>query len=95
MKKRPVRCPCGQKSEIVDSSTMSDQMASTDFTPYMEISNGITMIWICPACEVVTRKAVEALVLIFKKDAEYIHLARPIRAAVKRLEEKKEQKQNG
>lgn len=75
MKRQNIKCPCGATSTISSSSNLGDQTESTDFTHYLDISDGLDLVWLCPVCEITTRKAIAALIEVFGDRAPYIHFA--------------------
>jgi hypothetical protein len=71
MRSRQVRCYCGKESQITGGN-LAEEKASTDFTPYMNVKNGLEMVWICPECEKVVAPALKDILRIFGSEARYI-----------------------
>lgn len=73
---RSVMCPCGRQSKIADNASVSEQQATTDFRPYMDQSNGLTMMWICSDCDLIVTRALADIVNVFGPEkARYIYLS--------------------
>ena len=58
---------------------MKEQMASTDFRPYMNATSGIGFTWICPACDARVRGALGVVIDVFGPMARFVHLPSQIR----------------
>lgn len=56
---------CGTASDDGDRGTLGEQTAASGFFPYFDVSNGLSVVWLCAPCDDEALQALKVLHVLF------------------------------
>lgn len=74
-----IECFCGAGTTIKGSNNLGEMEEQSGYLGVADISNGLTFLFLCPACWKKCKPALQTLIEVFGEKASYIHITSLIR----------------